>query len=280
MSQEHQDTDNLREPKYDENVHLAESVAEGSVESWHRFLERYSGLIYSIVRRHIFTKDEDEIRNVYIDILKALYDGDISKYRGESKLSTWLAVYTKCRVLDTVRKHQGRHRNPRGYEKLSEFDRGVLRLYFSERLPLEIVAFILRWEGFDASADGILESAQRICDTVSKRYLERLDNEYSARRKGIDSVRTLRLLAHLRNEYTEKVHHERPDSKLLENEASEAAMRVRSALESLSERERKIIDLSARRIAEKMGINGERRVYTLIDKTIRKLRKSLQAGNN
>lgn len=275
-----------RKNGYDETLHLVRSIRNGSIKSWHRFLEQYSGLIYSIIRRHLYTQDEDEIRNVYVDILEALYGGDISNYRGESKLSTWLSVYTKCRVVDAARKRYGRRQNPKGYERLSEFDRGVLRLFFRERLPLEIVIFTLRWEGFSATIDKIMESIQLIYNILDNRYLARLDREYSARRKGIDSVRTLRLLAHLKNEYSRKIHHERPDRQLLEKEALETAIQIRSALDDLTEFEQKIIHLrfyegwTARRIAEKMEIKGERRVYRIIDKILLKLRSSLPAEDD
>jgi len=57
------------------DLDLAQAVSNGSVEAWHRLIDQYSGLIYTVVRRNLFAAKDDEVRTVFVDILEALYDG-------------------------------------------------------------------------------------------------------------------------------------------------------------------------------------------------------------
>lgn len=264
------------------DLHLCREIASGSLASWHQFITQYSNLIFNIVRRHMFVKDEDDLRNVFVDILEKIYHGDIARYRGESSLSTWLVVYTRCKVVDYTRKRFGRHRKPRGYNQLTDFDKSVFQYYFADRLPLSIVIHSLCWSGFTANATDIVESVERIHKVMGKRYLKKLETEQFARELDMDPSQMTNYLVNLRNEYSTKINNTRPDSNLIRQEAEEMAEQVRSALSYLTSMERKIIffhfhrSWSARRIAEKLGMNSHSTVYYSINKIINKLKNSLQ----
>ena len=260
---------------------LVRDVLAGSLEAWHELIDRYSGLIFAVIRRRLVMEDEDTWRSVYVDILKSLYDGKLSLYRGDARLSTWLTVFTRSRALDVYRRRHGRHAPPRGYDKLEEFDREVFRLFYIDVLPLEVIAHVLQCKGFSAEADTIIESLQRIGDILDGRLLERLDSQRQSRRWGVDSVRMLTYLARLELDYEERSAGGRPDSHLMEKEASEIAGRVRRSVSRLPPVERQIIfyrfdrGWSAKQISDELGLGGQRRVYTLIDKIVRKLRESV-----
>ena len=267
--------------EFREDVDLCSNITLGSLSSWHQFLSQYSGLIFNVVRRHMFVKDDDDLRTVFVDILEKLYNGDIASYRGESSLSTWLVVYTRCRVVDFTRKRHGRQRKPKSYDELTDFDRCVLQHYFADRLPIQIVIHTLRWSGFEADATDIVESVERIHQTVGKRYLNRLENEWLARKHDMDSGKMLRFMVHMRSEHAAKVNKNRPDNDLIRREVEEIAEQVRSSLAYLTPLERKIIHLHfhrswpARRIAEKLGIKSQSKVYYMIKKIVKKLRDAL-----
>jgi RNA polymerase sigma factor (sigma-70 family) len=260
---------------------LTGAVAAGSVEAWHEFLGLYAGLVYRVVRRFLLAEDEDEVRTVYVDVLKSLYDGGIADYRGTALVSSWLFVYTRSHAMDYYRKRFGRERPPRNIEKLGEYDRKVLELYFVEKLPLEIVVSVLGWCGMSTAVDEIVLAVQRIEKTLTRRYLDKLDNEYQAQRYNLDSGRALRYLLDLRVEYEEKTSGNRPDRALLENEARETAHKVRSAIASLDKEERRVLRCryqfgwTARRIARELKLKSQRQAFYRIDKALNRLRGML-----
>lgn len=264
----------------EQDLTLVRAVVAGSVPAWHEFIRRYSGLIYSVVRRHLLTDDEDEIRGAWTDILKSLYEGDLAKYRGEARLSTWLIVSTRSRTIDLLRHRHGRIRHPQGYEKLGDFDKRVLQLFYVDRLPLEIVVNVLGWGGVSPGVDGLVESVQRIERAIDARYLRRLDDEHRARRSGAGSLDVLRYIIRQATELEGRSESAEADHALREAEVLETADRLRRALSTLTPEERKVLLLhygrgwSAREIADRLPLKNPRRVYAIIDRAIRRLRKA------
>ena len=265
----------------DRDLTLTQSIVSGSIQDWHDFLHRYSGLIHGVIQRHLFTTDEDAVGTVYVDVLKALYEGDISSFRGDAILAAWLIIYTRNRVFDHIRKQRGRRRNPAGLERLNSFDRDVYRYYFIDRLPLDIVVHILCWRGVKVRAEQIIESIERIEKSISRRYLRRLENDRIADMYGLDSGMMLKFLVNLRCEYEEKLKRNRPDARILDEEAKQTSRKLKELLSQLTSEEQKVIQLrfagemSAPEIAEQMGYDGQRRSYTVINRVLRKLRRGL-----
>lgn len=268
--------------RHDDDLILTRAVAGGSLQAWHSFLEQYTGLISNVVRRHLYAEDEDTVRTVFVDILKKLYDGGINKFRGDSSLSTWLIVFARSGAYDYVRKKRGRHREPAGLKNLSRLDQKVFRYFYVEKLPLDIVVHVLKWSGFDATAEEIVDSLQRIEVAIDSRTLARLDNECKAKIHGVDSSRMLKCLVHIRQEYEDKVHGNRPDAHAIEEEARRTETKVREKVAQLTSEEQKVIflrynrRLTAQSIARRLGLENERRAYTIINRALRKLRRSIE----
>jgi RNA polymerase sigma factor (sigma-70 family) len=260
---------------------LTGAVSSGSIPAWHDFLQRYSDLIFSVVRRHLIAEDEDDVSAVYVDVLEALYKGELSKYRGDVRLTTWLIVFTRSRALDFFRKRHGRYRVPEGYDKLTELERQVLKHFFVKRLPVAVVLHVLHAGGFEATVDDLVDASCRIRDVMDGRYLNRVDRQHDANRCGLDSTRMLAYLLELQAEHEEKIRSNRPDQQMIAKEAQVTVERVQALVASLSARDREVLDLrfnrhlSAKEIAEKLQLGGQRNAYTLIDSIVRKLRKAI-----
>jgi RNA polymerase sigma factor (sigma-70 family) len=272
-----------REGSVESDLNLVKAITSGSIPAWHEFINRYSGLIYSVVRRHLLADDDDEIRSAWTDTLKALYDGELAKYRGGARLSTWLIVSARSRTIDLLRHRRGRLRRPQGYETLGDFDKRVLQLFYVDRLPLEIVVQVLGWEDVSTSVDEIVESVGRIERAIDPRYLRRLDEDHMARKSGAGSIQVLRYLIQQEIEI-EGRSGEEADHSLVEAEVLDRAKRLRRALSTLTPEERKVLLLrygrgwSAREIAERLPLKGPRRVYAIIDRTVKRLRRTLRGG--
>ena len=267
------------------DLELARSISSGDLSAWHKFLESYSGLLYGVIRRRLFAEDEDDVRTVYVDILKALYESDIGKYRGDATLATWLIVYARSRSLDFLRHRYGRRRPPKWYEELGSLDRDVIRLFFVEHLPLDVVAQALAWSGHDVSAEDLVESIQRIESVADAHTLTWIAGEHTARALGVHSPAMLSWMTQARIEYEEKTRRSRPDAAFDEREAAALADRVRRALGRLSSEEREVASRrfeelkTANEIDAELGLGGERRAYTIIARVVRKLRRALLANN-
>mgnify|MGYP006283199883 CR=1 FL=1 len=278
--------DKGEEQDYSGDLELVRRILEGSTAAWHNFLEQYSGLIYGIIRQSLIAEDEDNIRSVYVDTIKSLYDDNFRNYRGEARLSTWLAVYVRNRAVDYFRRRHGRISTPSGYDRLNEIEREILELFILKKLPLEIVAHILDERGFSISAEKIIESIDRIENTLSPRFFKRIEDEFSAKRYGLDSVKMLKYLMQLQEKYNRAMEENRPDSRLVKEERKATAERVRKLISELPPLEREVIyyrfnkGWSAKRIAEKMELGSQRRTYTLISRIIRKIKRKLMADED
>lgn len=265
---------------------LVQSIIDGSFTAWRTFLDTHAALIFRTIRRFLFTNDEDEARSVYADILKNLYDHDLSKYQGKSSLKAWLILYTRNHAFDCYRRKYGRFRLPKGYYQLSELDKRIFTLFYIERMPLEVIIHMLCWQGYNINANTVYNSIQRSIKIMDRRFMKRIERRPHTSTRGGETQRTLEYLVQLRAEYEEKLHNNRPDTILMEKEISEQAQQLRMLLSTLPREDRKVIFLrfyqghSAKKIAAKLDLNSERKVYTIIDRIIRNLRRSLDLQKN
>lgn len=268
-----------RESRVHEDLALIEMVLGGSTVHWHAFVDRYAGLIYSVVRRQLFVEDEDEVRTVFADILEALYRGKLAEFRGSSELSTWLIVVSRGKALDHLRHLQGRRKNPQGYETLSPFEREVFRLYHVEGLGFDAVIHSLQSAGMPANAEMIAHAVLKIEGTLDRHYLRRLEADAKAPALGVVSGRLLEFLNHM--DVVRERTDEHQSEQLDRDDTERMAARVRELLAELSDEERDIVRLrfeegwTAQRIAEEKGLPGQRRVYTILDGVLKKLRRGL-----
>ena len=264
-----------------DDFNLASAINDGSEKAWHEFVERYSGLIMGVIRRQLFEADEDQVRSIYVDILSSLYTTGLQKYRAKSSLSTWLIVFTRNRARDHLRRLYGRSTEPTGYRKLRKRDKLVFKLFYNEMLPLGAIVLQLRWSEPKITIDDIVKSIRLIEKILNPRYLRNLNEKNQARRHGIRSIQLARYLIDISVRDDIYARCVKPDSAMLERETSESVRELKEKIANLHENERKILylkfdkGLSAKEIASEMEIAEERRVYTIVDRITRKLRKSM-----
>ncbi len=269
-----------RESRLQEDLTLIEMILGGSTAHWHAFVDRYAGLIYSVIRRQLFAEDDDEVRTVFADVLEALYQGKLAEFRGSSELSTWLIVVSRGKALDHLRHLQGRRKMPQGYDSLSPLEQQVFRLHHVEGLSFDAVIHSLHSAGVSASAESVAHAVLKIEGTLDRHYLRRLESESRAPALGVVSGRLLDYMTHADIERERNT--ERPDDGLERQEIERMAERVRGLLAELTEEEREVVrlrfeeGLTAQQIADERGLVGQRRVYTIIDRALRRLRQLME----
>lgn len=266
-----------RETRVHEDLALIEMVLGGSTAHWHAFVDRYAGLIYSVIRRQLFAEDEDDVRTVFADVLEALYRGKLSEFRGSSELSTWLIVVSRGKALDHLRHIQGRRKHPQGWDDLSPLERLVFKYHFVEGLGFDAVIQSLRSAGSPANADRVAHAVLKIEATVDKHYLRRLESDAKAPALGVVSGRLLDYLNHM--DFERERTEGDPDEGFTRDGVEKMALRVRELLAELSLDEREVVRLryeegwTAQRISDARGLSGQRKVYTILDGALRKLRR-------
>lgn len=270
-----------KQTRVHEDLALIEMILGGSTAHWHAFVDRYAGLIYSVIRRQLFVEEEDEVRTVFADVLEALYKGKLAEFRGSSELSTWLIVVSRGKALDHLRHLQGRKKMPQGFEALSPFEQQVFKLHHVEGLGFDAVMHSLRSQNMTTSAEMVAHAVLKIESTFDRHYLRRLESDAKAPALGVVSGRLLEFLNHqdIRREAGDE---ERGPDPLDRDDIQTQADRVRELLKELGDEEREIVRLrfeegwTAQRIADERGLPGQRRVYTILDGAIRKLRRKLE----
>lgn len=262
-----------------EDLVLVQEIRGGSTEAWHSFIERYSGLIYSVLRRHLY--DEESIRSVYVDTLERLYKGTLETFEGRSALSTWLVLVARSSALDHLRRQFGRRELPVGIKRLSRRDQQIFRLYFLEGLSVDAVRHWASENGASISVEDLAATLRRIESGVGSRVMRRIAYDVCASSAGAASGRMLEFLDWHRAKQAEKSRRRTPEQDLLDKEARATAARARELLDELPEAERVVLKLrfergwTAAKIAEELGLESPRRAYTAIDRGLRYLRNLL-----
>ncbi len=269
-----------RESRVAEDLLLIQEILNGSTAHWHAFVDRYSGLIYSVIRRQLFAEDEDEIRGVFTDVLDALYNGKLGEYEGRAELSTWLIVISRGKALDYLRKRDGRRKLPLAHDQLTPLEQQVFRLHHVEGLTFEAVIHTLASAGQRVTADDIANAVIRIDSIMDPHYLRRLEYESKAPAMGVISGRLLNFLTEMRVRY-DRPRADTPEQALELKELEEMGARVRAMLAEMPAEAQEVMRLrfdegwTARRISDELGLGGQRRVYTIIDRVIRRIRNKL-----
>jgi RNA polymerase sigma factor (sigma-70 family) len=257
---------------------LVQAAAAGSTDAWHQFVDRYSGLIYSVICRYLTRPDEDERRTVYVDVLESLYDGGLERYDGRAAISTWIGVVTRSRCMDYLRRQHGRKQKPVWLEGLSAADQEVYRLYFLEGQGFSELCARGDGNGPSASVDTLAEALDRIDAHLDRGSRRRMAYELHARSVPGVTGRLLEYMEYTRQQAEQASNEYRADLAVLERETRELVERLRTALEELEAEEREVIrlryvdGLEAREVASRLELPGARRVYTISDRAVRKLR--------
>ncbi len=271
--------DTPRTSQHAADLALAEAVLRGDLEAWHLFIEQKSGIIIAVLRRYLF--DEDELRTVYVDVLTKLRRGQLATYAGRSALTTWLTLVSRGAAADHLRHRFGRREDPVGLEHLDARAREVYRLYCVEGLDYEDVRLRLRESGKLGADESLAEILAEIESQLTNRTLRRIAWDLHATSVGAASGRLLEYTEAIREEMDRRGRERQPEAELLAREAAATVERVRELITDLPDEERRVLELrfdegwTAERIAEELGLPGRRRVYTIADRAVARLRRWL-----
>jgi RNA polymerase sigma factor (sigma-70 family) len=258
---------------------LAEAVLRGDVPAWHRFVQEKSGIIVAVLRRYLF--DDDEVRTVYVDVLAKLRQGQLATYAGRSALTTWLTLVARGAAADHLRRRFGRREDPVGLEQLDDRSREVYRLYCVEGLDYEDVRLRLRESGRLAPGESLAEILATIEDQLTDQTLRRIAWDLHATSVGAASGRLLEYTEAVRRELEERRGQQSPDAALLAEETAASVRRIRALIADLPDEERRVLELrfdagwTADQVAAELGIPTRRRVYTIADRAVARLRRWL-----
>jgi RNA polymerase sigma factor (sigma-70 family) len=264
-------------PNHLADLTLARAVLAGDESAWHRFVTGHSGILLAILRRYLH--DTDEIRTAYVDVLADLRQGKLAEYAGRSSLSTWLACIARGAAVDHLRHTLGRREEPAGLTDLDERQREVFRLYYVEGRAYEEVRLRLRQSGRLADGESVAEILADLESHLNHRTLRRLAWDLHAASVGAASGRLLEYLDDAAAAGNDAVLAQSPDADLIAGEARRHVARILALVEQLPPEERTVLRLrfdagwTADQIAEKLAIPGRRRVYTILDRALARLRR-------
>ncbi len=266
----------------DLELRLVKAAAGGSEAAWQQLVVRFSGLIYSLICRYLPQSDEDERRTVYVDVLESLFEGALAQFDGRATIATWIGVVTRSRCMDHLRREYGRRKDPIWLETLSLEDRELYRLYFLEGYSFSQIREMEMGNSRGWSVDQMVEALDRIEAHLDRTTRRKLAFELEARSAGAVSGRLLEYLAYARQEAEGAKAQQRSDLAVLEMETRETLDRVDQAFTQLEAEEREVMrlrykdGLTAELVAERLGLVGPRRVYTISGRALRKLRSFLE----
>jgi DNA-directed RNA polymerase specialized sigma24 family protein len=262
---------------------LVDAILAGSIESWHEFVTRYSGLVFSVVLRYVRSGGEDARRDVFVEILRDFHDEKLRGYDRRFALSTWVVVVSRSRCLDHLRRSNGRHQLPLGIRSLSEFDRQVYHLYYIQGLSYDAICDHVSTNGTRVPVETVAGSMSRIDQVLDRSTKTRLAYDLAARSVGATSGRLLQYLDDLHVRAEIEAGTESPDFELAQEETRAVLRRVESCLQQLSAEDRRAVQLRyaegqpAEQIAKELGLGARRRAYTILDHALARIRRMLEA---
>ena len=151
-------------------------LSAGSKPHWDDFVEQYSALIYSVIRRILLTYRKDagdwDLNEIFQEVFVKLIKDDYKLLRtydpAKASLSTWLTIVTRSTAIDFLRKIPAQHQTLDGIDMpaaeeenqvfssidipkhiLTGRQKLVLELLFEKNLEVDEVAGML---GIDAQS--------------------------------------------------------------------------------------------------------------------------------
>jgi len=262
------------------DLELVRRILAGDAAAWSAFVERYAGLLYSVVRRTLRSNDRDEIRTVLANVLVALRRSKLATFEGRAALSTWLTLVARSESLDQLRRRVGRGRLVRTLRGLSAAERTLYRLYYVEgRSPHAAVEELSR--GGEAwTIDRFVAALRSIEKRLGDPGLRQLAYDLHAQSVGAASGRLLEYLDHVRDEFEQRAGAYSPEYHLMEREARRTTDSLLEMIADLDPDERRMLQLrfeqgwTAPEIARELGLRNARGVYSITDRIVRKLRRA------
>lgn len=265
--------------EHPEDLAVARRIIAGDVQAWERFVHQYAGLVYSVVRRYLRSRDVDDIRSVMVDVLVSLRRTKLSTYEGRAALSTWLTLVARSEALEALRRRFGRGKDVRGCEQLSPAEKKLFRLYHIEGWSHGDVIAEMSKGGEAWTLDRFIAAVRSVEQKLGERWLRRQAYDLHAQSVGSASGRMLEYLDHVREEFQLQAGAHRPEYHLMEREARRTAEYLAELISELDPTDRRILQLrfergwSAKQIADELGLPSARGVYSMTERILRHLRK-------
>jgi DNA-directed RNA polymerase specialized sigma24 family protein len=269
-------------PPHAQDLALVRRILAGDVAAWGAFVDRYAGLILAMARRYLRSRDPDDVRTVFANVLESLRKSRFRTYEGRAALSTWLTLVARSEVIDHLRRRFGRDLKMRALDRLTPEQRTLFRLYYIEGAPWNEVVARLETNGTKWTEDGFIAELRSIERRLGDRWLRRLAYDLHAHSIGAVSGRLLEYLDHLRDEFARLEAASSPEYYVMEREARRTLDALNGRIASLNSRDQRLLELrfengwTAGRIATELGLKGQRSVYRAVNRIVSKLRRQLK----
>lgn len=234
--------------------------------AWDRFIERYRRLIFATIRR--FLSDSDDVMDAFTRVCEAMRADDLRRLRiyiaepaHRARFSTWLVVVVRNLVVDWVRSHKGRPRQPVAASRLTPLQQRIHELVFLQHCG-------------HAEAYEVIRSAHH-SELRFGAYLRELRAVYAAMARSGHELPEGPTI-----ETVVGMNAQQGDAAALE----EARAALEDALGRLSARERAAVQLyvvdglPAGEIAELLGLPSAKAVYNRVYRALADLRVHLRAA--
>ncbi len=255
---------------------LSELLNAEPARAYQQLLSDYAAVIQQMIKR--FFRDPDEVMEVFVDICERLQAREYSalrSFKGGSPIKPWLSVIAANASRDRLRRSRAGELPPLFASKLSAFERVVYRCYYRHQMSHEEIALIATADtGEHHSASEVGEAISRIDEMLGAERRWRLVHLIALRAQSF-SVDVLIESGKLPGEETADWN----DEALLATEQKEMLARAFQAMEP---EDRLILqlrfeqDLTAVQIAEILGYENYRQVYTRLTTIIDRMRRLLK----
>lgn len=142
--------------QHEEEYLLIEKILEGKQDLYKILVERYSSMVFHVVRR--FEKDSDEVEELAQEIFVKAYE-KLRQFNENSKFSTWLYTIAMNHCRDYAK--NVRRKNHR----ISEMDSGFLDSNYSEQQTPHLKMEIKEWGQL------LMKSLLQLSDDYSEPFL-------------------------------------------------------------------------------------------------------------
>jgi RNA polymerase sigma factor (sigma-70 family) len=235
--------------------------------AWDLFLDRYRRLVFATIRH--FTRDEDEILDVFACVCEALRAADMARlrrYREDltdgASFSTWLVAVVRNQAIDWLRRRDGRRR-PSVPATLSPLQQQIYQHVFLDgRSHVEAYELVRMRPG---------------CELPFGAFLKEVSATYRAAGRSRRAVPMREQPAPSRSSWAEEEL--RADDLA---SAAEARERIADALNSLEPEERLAVQLfvvddePAAEVARTVGWPNAKTVYNRVYRCLASIRLALE----
>lgn len=258
---------------------LLEQIRTNPREAWSAFVREHTDTVMRAIEFQV--TDGDDRMDAYLFVMEKLSEEDCRRLRAfapesqdvKCSFPTWLKLLTRNLVIDWIRSQQGRRRMPREIAALPPVTRAVFRsIYWQNMTHAEAVEEVNARENTNLQISEIQDHIGTIEERLSDTFRKNLATFWMARRSPMVPLDDL-----------VSVKSERawssPEHWLRRAEIRDG---FRSAIARLAEDDRRLAilrfekDLTAREIAEELGLDDYAQLYPKLTKIVNHLRHQLR----